>query len=215
MIQRLHELQTEQAKSHFSSQDLPRDSQVEAAQNSSISTDQQDKSEREDVGEKEEEERKEKDGESSRPVSKPLSLFGSAQKNGGCSSSSSGSSSTRLLPDFIYQASMDPSSRETEDRRGGGGGGKRRELKENGRKAKPKLNFISSKTEEDVEKNDSSEQPTHSTSWSEVSSMVIGSEYGLSPLSTAMEQRLILQYLTPLGDYQEVRPAPVPPTQHK
>ncbi|XP_068171013.1 DDB1- and CUL4-associated factor 1-like isoform X1 [Antennarius striatus] len=43
-------------------------------------------------------------------------------------------------------------------------------------------------------------------SWSEVSSMLIGSDYCLSPLSPAMEQRLLLQYLTPLGDHQELLP---------
>ncbi|XP_026204927.1 DDB1- and CUL4-associated factor 1-like isoform X2 [Anabas testudineus] len=211
MIQRLHELQTEQARSDFSSpetaQDLPQDSQVEAAQTSSTSTELQDKTEGEDVGAKDEE-TKGRDGESSRPVSKagPKPLPSPAQKNGGCSSSSSGSSSTRLIPDFVYQASMDPSSRDTEDRQGERGGGKRRMVKENGRKAKQKLHFISTscRAEEEVERNDSSEQPTHSTSWSEVSSMVIGSDYRLSPLSSAMEQRLILQYLTPLGDYQEL-----------
>ncbi len=209
MIQRLHELQTEEAKSHFSPsktpQNLPQDSQVETTQTSSISTDQQDKMEGEDV--REEEERKERDGESSRPVpkahSKHLSQLTSALKNGGCSSSS-GSSSTRLLPDFVYQASPDPASRETEDRQGGRE--KRRAVKENGRKAKQKLNLTSSscRTEEE-ERNDSSDQPANITSWSEMSSMVIGSDYHLSPLSPAMEQRLILQYLTPLGDYQEVR----------
>uniref|UniRef100_A0A7N6AEX9 DDB1- and CUL4-associated factor 1 n=1 Tax=Anabas testudineus TaxID=64144 RepID=A0A7N6AEX9_ANATE len=171
MIQRLHELQTEQARSDFSSpetaQDLPQDSQVEAAQTSSTSTELQDKTEGEDVGAKDEE-TKGRDGESSRPVSKagPKPLPSPAQKNGG----------------------------------------KRRMVKENGRKAKQKLHFISTscRAEEEVERNDSSEQPTHSTSWSEVSSMVIGSDYRLSPLSSAMEQRLILQYLTPLGDYQEL-----------
>uniref|UniRef100_A0A4W6BZ56 DDB1- and CUL4-associated factor 1 n=1 Tax=Lates calcarifer TaxID=8187 RepID=A0A4W6BZ56_LATCA len=49
-----------------------------------------------------------------------------------------------------------------------------------------------------------SPDPEDSSSWSEMSSMVIGSDYRLSPLSPAMEQRLILQYLTPLGDYQEL-----------
>lgn len=217
MIKRLHELQTEEAKSSPKApQDLPQDSHVESAQNSRTSAEQPDKIEGEIVGDKEEE-RKEREGESSRPVSKasskPLSLLGSAQKNGGCSSSSGGSSLTRLLPDFVYQASMDLSSREMEDRQGSrGGGGKRLAIKENGRKAKQKLNFTSSsrKTEEEVERNYSSEQPTNSSSWSEVSSMVIGSDYRLSPLSSAMEQRLILQYLTPLGDYQEVRTATRP-----
>lgn len=209
MIQRLHELQTEDAKNHFSPtntpQNLPQDSQVEATKTSSISADQRDKAEGEDVGE--ETDKKDRDGESSRPVSKPstkpLSLLGSARTNGG-SSSSGGSSSTRLLPDFVYQASPDPEDRQGQ---GGGGGGKRRAVKENGRKAKQKLNFTSSssRTDEEVERTDASEQPTNSSSWSEMSSMVIGSDYRLSPLSPAMEQRLILQYLTPLGDYQEVR----------
>uniref|UniRef100_A0A7N6B5E6 DDB1- and CUL4-associated factor 1 n=1 Tax=Anabas testudineus TaxID=64144 RepID=A0A7N6B5E6_ANATE len=139
MIQRLHELQTEQARSDFSSPETL-----------------QDKTEGEDVGAKDEE-TKGRDGESSRPVSK------------------AGPKPLRMV-------------------------------KENGRKAKQKLHFISTscRAEEEVERNDSSEQPTHSTSWSEVSSMVIGSDYRLSPLSSAMEQRLILQYLTPLGDYQEL-----------
>lgn len=225
MIQRLHELQTEEAKSHCRATktppNLPRDSQVEANQTSSVSTDRQDKTEGGDVGE--EEERKESEGESSRQVSKvtskPLSLLGSALKKGGRSSSSGGSSSIRLLPDFVYQASPDPASRETEDRQAGGrGGGKRQAVKENGRKAKQKLNFTSScrteeeeeEEEQEEERNNASDQPAISTSWSEVSSMVIGSEYRLSPLSAAMEQRLILQYLTPLGDYQEVRLPPKP-----
>ncbi|XP_018541884.1 LOW QUALITY PROTEIN: DDB1- and CUL4-associated factor 1-like [Lates calcarifer] len=208
MIRRLHELQTEDAKNHFSPtntpQNLPQDSQVEATKTSSISADQRDKAEGEDVGE--ETDKRDRDGESSRPVSKtstkPLSLLGSARTNGG-SSSSGGSSSTRLLPDFVYQASPDPEDRQGQ---GGGGGGKRRAVKENGRKAKQKLNFTSSssRTDEEVERTDASEQPTNSSSWSEMSSMVIGSDYRLSPLSPAMEQRLILQYLTPLGDYQEL-----------
>uniref|UniRef100_UPI0037E818D7 DDB1- and CUL4-associated factor 1-like n=1 Tax=Semicossyphus pulcher TaxID=241346 RepID=UPI0037E818D7 len=204
MIKRLHELQSEEGTSHITPQNLPHDSQVETTQTSSIPTDQQDETEEEDKGEEEE-----GDGESRRPVSeatsKPLSQLGSALKNGGCSSSSSGPSSTRLLPDFVYQAS--PASRGTEDREGErGGGGRRRAVKENGRKAKQKLNFTSSscRAEEDAERDESSDQPANSSSWSEIGSMVIGSEYCLSPLSPAMEQRLILQYLTPLGDYQEL-----------
>ncbi|XP_028303285.1 DDB1- and CUL4-associated factor 1-like isoform X2 [Gouania willdenowi] len=49
-----------------------------------------------------------------------------------------------------------------------------------------------------------SEPSPSSFSWSEVSSMVIGSDYHLWPLSTAMEQRLLLQYLASLGEYQEL-----------
>lgn len=65
--------------------------------------------------------------------------------------------------------------------------------------AKQKLNHVSSGPE-----GEEAEQSTTGTSWSEMSSVVIGSEYSLSPLTPAMEQRLILQYLTPLGDIQEV-----------
>ncbi|XP_034557902.1 DDB1- and CUL4-associated factor 1-like isoform X3 [Notolabrus celidotus] len=223
MIQRLHELQKEDNNSHAIPfkipQNLPQDSQVETTQTSGVSTPQQEKTERE---EREEEERKQRVGESSRPkCSKPSSQLGSVLKNSGYSSSSgSGPSSARLLPGFVYQASQESAFRETEDRQGdgggggGGGGGTNRAVRENGRKAKQKINFTSSyssscKTEEDEEeeegeRNESSDQPTSSASWSEMSSVVIGSEYYLSPLSAAMEQRLILQYLTPLGDYQEL-----------
>uniref|UniRef100_A0A8D3D6J1 DDB1- and CUL4-associated factor 1 n=1 Tax=Scophthalmus maximus TaxID=52904 RepID=A0A8D3D6J1_SCOMX len=110
---------------------------------------------------------------------------------------------TERTADSVYQASGDAASRETEDRRGGL---KRRAVKENGRKAKQKINFPSSSSygaDEDLDRTRTSDQPT-SSSWSEMSSMVIGSEYCLSPLSPAMEQRLILQYLTPLGEYQEL-----------
>ncbi|KAM9859671.1 DDB1- and CUL4-associated factor 1-like isoform 1-T1 [Aulostomus maculatus] len=73
-------------------------------------------------------------------------------------------------------------------------------MKENGRKMKKK----SCRMEEEMERSDVSDQPTNSTSWSEMSYMVIGSDYRLLPLSATMEQRLLLQYLTPLGDYQEL-----------
>lgn len=186
MIQRLRELQTETA------QDLP---QVETVQTSTA--EQQDKTEGEDLGEEE--------GGSShsaaKNTSKPLTQLSVALKNG-----SGGSSSTRLLPDFVYQASPDAARRETEDKTGGGG--KKRTMKENGRKAKQKVHSPSSsscRTEEEVDRRDDSRQQASSSSWSAMSSMVIGSDYCLSPLSPAMEQRLILQYLTPLGDYQEVR----------
>ncbi|XP_067360198.1 DDB1- and CUL4-associated factor 1-like isoform X2 [Channa argus] len=208
MIRRLHELQAKEATSQFcpseTPDNLPQDSQVKTAHTSSISKNLQgNKAEGEDEGEEEEEEeRRQIDTESSRPVSKtnskPLSLISSAQT----------SSSTQQLPDFIYPASMDPATTETEHKQGGREGErKRQEVKENGRKAKQKVNFTSSsscRTEEEVERNDSREQRNNSSSWSELSPMLIGSEYCLSPLSAAMEQRLILQYLTPLGDYQEL-----------
>ncbi|XP_040214679.1 DDB1- and CUL4-associated factor 1 isoform X1 [Rana temporaria] len=44
------------------------------------------------------------------------------------------------------------------------------------------------------------------SSWSEMSPWVIGTSYSLSPLTPGIEQRLILQYLTPLGEYQELLP---------
>ncbi|XP_030581654.1 DDB1- and CUL4-associated factor 1-like isoform X3 [Archocentrus centrarchus] len=182
MIKRLHELQSQEATSHLSpthtSEKLPQDSQVEATRTSNVTADQQDRIE---WVEEEEEEEEERAGESSRTTSKtkPVSLLGSAQKS---------SRSTRLLP---------------------GGLGKKRAIKENGRKAKQKLNFTtsssSSTTEEDEERTEPSKQPAStSSSWSEMSSMMIGSDFCLSPLSLATEQRLILQYLTQLGEYQEL-----------
>ncbi|XP_030424196.1 DDB1- and CUL4-associated factor 1 isoform X3 [Gopherus evgoodei] len=67
------------------------------------------------------------------------------------------------------------------------------------RKAKQKLGFSSSEPERMfVELSNSS--------WSEMSPWVIGTNYTLYPLTPAIEQRLILQYLTPLGEYQELLP---------
>uniref|UniRef100_A0A667X0K5 DDB1- and CUL4-associated factor 1 n=1 Tax=Myripristis murdjan TaxID=586833 RepID=A0A667X0K5_9TELE len=105
-----------------------------------------------------------------------------------------------------WEARSKPSFQLGFAQKNGGCRGGRRAVKENGRKAKQKLNFTSSAcgTEDREENSDPSSQPANSTSWSEMSSVVIGSNYCLSPLSPAMEQRLILQYLTPLGDYQEL-----------
>lgn len=64
------------------------------------------------------------------------------------------------------------------------------------RKVKQKLSF--SETER-------APSELSNSSWSEMSIWVIGTNYSLSPLTAAIEQRLILQYLTPLGEYQEVR----------
>lgn len=74
---------------------------------------------------------------------------------------------------------------------------KRRAERENGRKVKQKLNF----SLPDPERNFSE---LSNSSWSEMSPWVIGNNYHLYPLTPEMEQRLILQYLTPLGEYQEV-----------
>uniref|UniRef100_A0A8C8INK7 DDB1- and CUL4-associated factor 1 n=1 Tax=Oncorhynchus tshawytscha TaxID=74940 RepID=A0A8C8INK7_ONCTS len=74
---------------------------------------------------------------------------------------------------------------------------KRRTERETGRKVKQKLNF----SLPDPERNFSE---LSNSSWSEMSPWVIGNNYHLYPLTPEMEQRLILQYLTPLGEYQEL-----------
>ncbi|XP_078803974.1 DDB1- and CUL4-associated factor 1-like isoform X3 [Oryzias latipes] len=125
---------------------------------------------------------------------KPLSLFGPLQNYG---ENSSGSPQTAPLP---HHGSPESASREVEEAHGGGG--KRPMLQENGRKAKQKGSCSASR--EEVEGADAGAQHTSTSSWSEMSSMLIGSDYRLWPLSPAMEQRLILQYLTSLGDYQEL-----------
>uniref|UniRef100_A0A673X2B1 DDB1- and CUL4-associated factor 1 n=1 Tax=Salmo trutta TaxID=8032 RepID=A0A673X2B1_SALTR len=86
---------------------------------------------------------------------------------------------------------------ETRGQESGGGLGRKRTAtaRENGRK---KLHFTTSSM--DPERGLS----CSTGSWSEMSSWVIGGNYRLYPLTPAIEQRLILQYLTPLGDYQEL-----------
>ncbi|XP_059103734.1 DDB1- and CUL4-associated factor 1-like isoform X1 [Peromyscus eremicus] len=44
------------------------------------------------------------------------------------------------------------------------------------------------------------------SSWSEMSPWVIGTNYTLYPLTPTTEQRLLFQYLTPVGEYQELLP---------
>lgn len=75
----------------------------------------------------------------------------------------------------------------------------RRVERENGRKVKQKLNFIPSAAEAERSFSELS-----NSSWSEMSPWVIGQNYHLDPLTPSIEQRLILQYLTPLGEYQEL-----------
>jgi len=82
---------------------------------------------------------------------------------------------------------------------GGGGNLKRKAERESGKKAKQKLHY----SLPDPERNFSE---LSNSSWSEMSPWVIGSNYHLYPLTAEIEQRLILQYLTPLGEYQEVSP---------
>lgn len=74
---------------------------------------------------------------------------------------------------------------------------RRRAERDSGRITKQKLNF----SLPDPERNFSE---LSNSSWSEMSPWVIGNNYHLYPLTPEIEQRLILQYLTPLGEYQEV-----------
>ena len=48
-----------------------------------------------------------------------------------------------------------------------------------------------------------SEADQSNSSWAEMQPYVIGS-YSMEPLTTTMKQRMILQYLIPMGEYQEV-----------
>uniref|UniRef100_A0A8C5CXG4 LisH domain-containing protein n=1 Tax=Gadus morhua TaxID=8049 RepID=A0A8C5CXG4_GADMO len=68
---------------------------------------------------------------------------------------------------------------------------------EGGKKAKQKLHY----SLPDPERNFNE---LSNSSWSEMSPWVIGNNYHLYPLTPEIEQRLILQYLTPLGEYQEL-----------
>lgn len=74
---------------------------------------------------------------------------------------------------------------------------RRKAERDSGRISKQKLNF----SLPDPERNFSE---LSNSSWSEMSPWVIGNNYHLYPLTPEIEQRLILQYLTPLGEYQEV-----------
>lgn len=207
-MNRLRELQTSEAISYVpptqTGQDRPEDPQDEAAGASSVSPKQQNKRK---PAAGEEEERRENYEESSGSASQVRHRPppGSAQTNDGCSSSS-----TPPLQDSPRPGRPE-SSKEMEATQGEGvGRAKKRAVKENGRKAKQKLNFtVSCRSEEDRDKEaggaETSDPPPSCSSWSEMSSMLIGSDYCLSPLSPPMEQRLTLQYLTALGEHQEVR----------
>lgn len=75
---------------------------------------------------------------------------------------------------------------------------RRKAEKDGGRTYKHKLNFSLPELERNISE-------LSNSSWSEMSPWVIGNNYHLYPLTPEIEQRLILQYLTPLGEYQEVR----------
>ncbi|XP_048462480.1 DDB1- and CUL4-associated factor 1 [Rhincodon typus] len=92
---------------------------------------------------------------------------------------------------------MNSTVKSTESEDGVKGKDGRRTEREDVRKAtKQRLNFASLDPERICNE--------QSNSWSEMSSWVIGNNYNLFPLTSAIEQRLILQYLTPLGEYQEL-----------
>uniref|UniRef100_A0A665THH4 DDB1- and CUL4-associated factor 1 n=1 Tax=Echeneis naucrates TaxID=173247 RepID=A0A665THH4_ECHNA len=74
---------------------------------------------------------------------------------------------------------------------------KRKFERESGRTSKQKLNFSLPEPERNFSE-------LSNSSWSEMSPWVIGNNYHLYPLTPEIEQRLILQYLTPLGEYQEL-----------
>lgn len=74
---------------------------------------------------------------------------------------------------------------------------RRKAEKDGGRTYKHKLNFSLPELERNISE-------LSNSSWSEMSPWVIGNNYHLYPLTPEIEQRLILQYLTPLGEYQEV-----------
>lgn len=75
---------------------------------------------------------------------------------------------------------------------------KRKAERDSARTPKQKLNFTLPEPERNFNE-------LSNSSWSEMSPWVIGNNYHLYPLTPEIEQRLILQYLTPLGEYQEVR----------
>uniref|UniRef100_A0A8C7DNS5 DDB1- and CUL4-associated factor 1 n=1 Tax=Oncorhynchus kisutch TaxID=8019 RepID=A0A8C7DNS5_ONCKI len=93
---------------------------------------------------------------------------------------------------------------ETRGQESGGGLGRKRTARENGRKVKQKLHFTTPSMDPERGLSCCTGSDQSNSSWSEISSWVIGGNYRLYPLTPAIEQRLILQYLTPLGDYQEL-----------
>lgn len=136
-------------------------------------------------------ERKESDAECR---SRPSTPLGSAQSNGSGGDGGAGTGSSQKLPDSVDQSRCDP--QDPQDPQGGRAAEHRKRNRQNAKQ----IVASCGRTPEGEDR----EQLTSSTSWAAISSMLIGSDYSLSPLSAAMEQRLILQYLTPLGDYHEV-----------
>ncbi|XP_055773836.1 DDB1- and CUL4-associated factor 1-like isoform X1 [Salvelinus fontinalis] len=141
----------------------------------------------------------------SRP--KPSFHLGKAQKTSSCVS-------VKPVPDPLYQPGpcLAPGPEtslgepETRGQESGGGLGRKRTAtaRENGRKVKQKVHFTTSSMDPERGLSCVTGSDQSNSSWSEMSSWVIGGNYRLYPLTPAIEQRLILQYLTPLGDYQEL-----------
>uniref|UniRef100_A0A8C9V9S3 DDB1- and CUL4-associated factor 1 n=1 Tax=Scleropages formosus TaxID=113540 RepID=A0A8C9V9S3_SCLFO len=135
-----------------------------------------------------EEERQEDERNISRASQEDEPLFqpSSSHKTG-----SRGHASVKPASEPLYQAGQP-------DRRWAAGGqGQSRMERANGTKAKQKLHFLLPEPERIFSE-------LSNSSWSEMSPWVIGNNYHLYPLTPAIEQRLILQYLTPLGEYQEL-----------
>ncbi|CAN9512112.1 unnamed protein product [Ophioblennius macclurei] len=91
---------------------------------------------------------------------------------------------------------------------GGGGGGEGAKIGSpmtgHGKKSRQKLHKNGSSSRTPQESSAPGRPPANSLSQSEMSSVLTGSDHFLSPLSLATEQRLILQYLAPLGEHQEL-----------
>lgn len=133
-------------------------------------------------------------GEESQPVpaesDEPSLQLGFTRKAG-----SRAHPSVKPASEPLYQAV--PETGEPDRRREVGSQAQKRVEGENSRAARQKLRLAPP----DLER---AACELSNSSWSEMSPWVIGTKYRLEPLTPAMEQRLILQYLTPLGEYQEV-----------
>ncbi|CAL8276837.1 unnamed protein product [Boreogadus saida] len=107
------------------------------------------------------------------------------------------SSRTNSMVKTMMKPISAPVSVTHQDMLDGSGYLKRKAEMEGGKKAKQKLHY----SLPDPERNFNE---LSNSSWSEMSPWVIGNNYHLYPLTPEIEQRLILQYLTPLGEYQEL-----------
>ncbi|KAK6318699.1 hypothetical protein J4Q44_G00099100 [Coregonus suidteri] len=231
MLMRLRELQDEESKSRqalkrpspkktfqalqsVAEEPTDRDPNEEESSTPQQNTATDNEEEEEEEEEEERKDKKERGRETtcsssraalSRP--KPSFHLGKAQKTSSCVS-------VKPIQDALYQPGPCPDTSlggpETRGQESGGGLWRKRTatVRENGRKAKQKLHFAASSTDPERERGRGLSCSTGSdqsnSSWSEMSSWVIGDNYRLYPLTPAIEQRLILQYLTPLGDYQEL-----------